>query len=283
MNASSGAGRSRKHLHTALVVLLLSAASVVLLVPIYLIVLMSMRPADQVFAYPPDLWLSAPTLANYPTALFDLLPFERYFRNTLIIAVLVVLGDVISSSLVAYGFARFRFPGREILFLVLLSTLMLPFIVRLVPLFVLFKNLGWTNTFLPLVVPPFFGTPFYIFLMRQFFLTIPSDLVDAARVDGAHELGIWWRIMMPLSKPALVAVAIFSFQDSWNDFLAPLVFLQREEVKTVILGVYGLMGMFIEWNLVMAAVVTAVLPMILLFFVFQRFFIKGIIVGAVKG
>ena len=122
--------------------------------------------------------------------MLDLLPFPLYFRNTITIAVLVIIGDLISSSLVAYGFARFRFPGREALFLVLLSTMMMPFIVRLVPLFVVFQNLGWTNTFLPLTVPAFFGTPFYIFLMRQFFLTIPADLVDAAQVDGAHELGI---------------------------------------------------------------------------------------------
>ena len=119
--------------------------------------------------------------------------------------------------------------------------------------------------------------------MRQFFLTIPADLVDAARIDGANELGIWWRIMLPLSKPVLFAVAIFAFQSTWNDFLAPLVFLQREEVKTVILGLYGLMGMFVEWHLVMAAVVAAVTPLIIVFFIFQRFFVKGITVSGLKG
>lgn len=275
--------RRGKLLGNTLVILSLTLASVILMIPFYLIVLISLRPAESAFTYPPDLWFSNPTFSNFPMALLDLLPFPLYFRNTMIIAVLAIVGDLISSSLVAYGFARYRFPGRDALFLILLSTMMMPFIVRLVPLFVLFKNLGWTNTFLPLIVPAFFGTPFYIFLMRQFFLTIPSDLVDAARVDGANELGIWWRIMLPLARPALVAVAIFSFQSTWNDFLAPLVFLQREEVKTVILGLYGLMGMFIEWQLVMAAVVAAVLPMIVMFFVFQRFFIKGIAVGAVKG
>lgn len=275
--------KPRRVPRNVLVILSLTAASAVLMLPFYLILLISLRPPEQAFAYPPDLWLDSYTLTNYRDALFDLLPFDLYFRNTIIIAALVILGDLFSSSLVAYGFARFRFPGRDPLFMVLLSTLMLPFIVRLVPLFVLFQNLGWTNTFLPLTVPPFFGTPFYIFLMRQFFLTIPSDLVDAARVDGANEIGIWWRIMVPLSKPALAAVAIFSFQSTWNDFLAPLVFLQRDEVKTVILGLYGLMGMFVEWHLVMAAVVAAILPMVALFFVFQRFFIKGIAAGAVKG
>jgi ABC-type glycerol-3-phosphate transport system permease component len=184
---------------------------------------------------------------------------------------------------VAYGFARYRFPGRDFLFMVLLSTMMVPFIVRLVPLFVLFKNLGWINTFLPLVVPSFFGTPLYIFLMRQFFLTIPGELLDAARIDGCSEIGIWWRIMLPLARPVMAAVAILSFQTTWNDFLGPLVFLQKNEVRTVIIGLNGLMGMFVEWNLVMAAVVAVVLPMILVFFVFQRFFIKGIAVTGLKG
>ncbi|MBI2525611.1 MAG: carbohydrate ABC transporter permease, partial [Candidatus Rokubacteria bacterium] len=163
------------------------------------------------------------------------------------------------------------------------STLMVPLIVRLVPLFVLFQQLGWINTFLPLVVPAFFGTPLFIFLMRQSFLTIPSELVDAARIDGASEIGIWWRIMLPLSKPVLAAVAIFAFQNTWNDFLGPLVFLQKNDVRTVILGLYGLMGMFADWHLVMAAVVATVLPMVVVFLAFQRFFVKGISVTGLKG
>jgi multiple sugar transport system permease protein len=159
----------------------------------------------------------------------------------------------------------------------------MPFVVRLVPLFILFQKLGWINTFLPLVVPAYFGTPLFIFLMRQFFLTIPPELVDAARIDGAGEVAIWWRIMLPLSKPVLAAVAIFSFQNTWNDFLGPLVFLQKAEVRTIILGLYGLMGMFVEWQLVMAAVVAAVMPLIIVFFIFQRFFVQGITVSGLKG
>lgn len=275
--------RHRKLLGNVPVFLVLGGVSIVMLLPLYLMVLMSLKTADRVFAYPPDLWFNSVTLSNFGDAIFRLMPFTLYLRNNLVISGLAIIGDVISASLVAYGFARYRFPGRDILFMVLLSTMMVPFVVRLVPLFVLFKSLGWINTFLPLVVPPFFGTPLYIFLMRQFFLTIPSELVDAARIDGASEIGIWWRIMLPLARPVLAAVAILSFQTTWNDFLGPLVFLQRTEVKTIILGLSSLMGMFVEWNLVMAAVVVAVLPLIVMFFVFQRFFVKGIAVTGMKG
>jgi ABC-type glycerol-3-phosphate transport system permease component len=277
-------GRPRRSAARRLAIFLpLGAVSLIMVVPLYLMLLMSLKTADRVFAYPPDLWFTSLTFANFWEALFQLIPFPLYVRNTAVISVLVIVGDLLSSSLVAYGFARYRFPGRDFLFMVLLSTMMVPFIVRLVPLFVLFKNLGWINTFLPLVVPPFFGTPLYIFLVRQFFLTIPGELLDAARIDGCSEVGIWWRIMLPLARPVLAAVAILSFQTTWNDFLGPLVFLQKNEVRTVILGLNGLMGMFVEWNLVMAGVVAAVLPMILIFFAFQRFFIKGIAVTGLKG
>jgi ABC-type glycerol-3-phosphate transport system permease component len=275
--------RQRRLLGTALTFLGLGTVSLVMLLPLYLMILISFRTADRAFIYPPDLWFNSVTFENYPQALFRLLPFRLYVQNTVIIAALVIIGDLLSCSLVAYGFARFRFPGRDLLFGVLLATLLMPFVVRLVPLFILFQKLGWINTFLPLVVPAFFGTPLFIFLMRQFFLTIPAELVDAARIDGAGELAIWWRIMLPLSKPVLAAVAIFSFQNTWNDFLGPLVFLQKAEVKTIILGLYGLMGMQAEWQLVMAAVVAAVTPMIVVFFVFQRYFVQGITVSGLKG
>lgn len=277
------AARHRRLLGTALTFLTLGAVSLVMLLPLYLMIVMSFRTADRAFAYPPDLWFTSVTFENYPQALFRLLPFGLYVKNTVILAALIIVGDLLSCSLVAYGFARFRFPGRDVLFGVLLATLLMPFVVRLVPLFILFQKLGWINTFLPLVVPAFFGTPLFIFLMRQFFLTIPPELVDAARIDGAGELAIWWRIMLPLSKPVLAAVAIFSFQNTWNDFLGPLIFLQKAEVKTIILGLYGLMGMQAEWQLVMAAVVAAVLPLIVIFFLFQRFFVQGITVSGLKG
>lgn len=254
-----------------------------MLMPVYLMLLAALRPAERAFAFPPDLLPRGLIVANFPEALLNLLPFPLYLRNTLVIAALVIVGELLSCSLVGYGFARFRFPGRGLLFVLLLSTLMVPLIVRLVPLFVLFQRLGWINTFLPLIVPSFFGTPLFIFLMRQHFLTIPSELVDAARIDGAGELRIWWRIMLPLSKPVLAAIAIFAFQNTWNDFLGPLVFLQKNEVRTVILGLYGLMGMFADWHLVMAAVVATAAPMIGIFLLFQNFLVKGIAVTGLKG
>jgi ABC-type glycerol-3-phosphate transport system permease component len=196
----------------------------------------------------------------------------------------VVIGEVLSCSFVAYGFARLRFPGRDALFAVVLSTMMVPFVVRLVPLFLLFRDWGWINTFYPLIVPYFFaGTPFFIFLLRQFYRSIPEDLADAARVDGASEFGIWLRIMVPLSQPALAAVAIFAFQNVWNDFMAPLVFLRDNSVKTVMLGIYSLVGIVPEWPPVMAAVVVVTIPMIIIFFFFQNFFVEGVTVTGMKG
>lgn len=276
-------GRGRRVWGNLLVFTPLFAAAAVMLMPLYLMVLAALRPGERAFTYPPDLWPTGLTFVNFPEALFRLLPFPLYLKNTIVIAALVIVGELLSSSLVAYGFACFRFPGRGVLFVVLLSTLMVPLIVRLVPLFVMFQRLGWINTFLPLVVPSFFGTPLFIFLMRQHFLTIPAELVDAARIDGAGEIGIWWRIMLPLSKPVLAAIAIFAFQNTWNDFLGPLVFLQKNDVRTVVLGLYGLMGMFADWHLVMAAVVATIAPMIAVFLLFQRFFVKGIAVTGLKG
>lgn len=277
------ARRYRRLLGNTIILGSLGSVSMLMIFPLYLMILMSLKTSDRVFAYPPDLWFNSLTLTNFGDVLFRFMPFFLFLWNTVVISTFVIIGDLLSSSLVAYGFARYRFPGRDVLFAVLLSTLMVPFVVRLVPLFVLFKKLNWINTFLPLIVPEFFGTAMFIFLMRQFFLSIPRDLVDAARIDGASEIGIWWRIMMPLARPVLAAVAILSFQTTWNDFLGPLVFLQKTNVRTVVLGLNSLMGVDIDWNLVMAAAVATVAPMIVMFFVFQRFFVKGITVTGLKG
>jgi multiple sugar transport system permease protein len=262
---------------------LLGLVAFVMLFPFSWVLSLALKTPPQAFIYPPTLIPDPFTLENFGKALFGPLPFLLFFQNTLIIAILVIIGDLISCSLIAYGFARFKFPGRDILFMILLSTLMVPFIVRLVPLFVLFQSLGWINTFLPLVVPAFFGTPLFIFLMRQFFLTIPSELIDAARIDGANELQVWWRIMVPLSKPVMAAVAIFAFQATWNDFLAPLVFLQRREVRTIILGLYSFLGINPDYPTLMAATIAAIVPIVVIFFLFQNFFVKGITVSGLKG
>jgi ABC-type glycerol-3-phosphate transport system permease component len=249
-------------------------------------VLTSVKELPQIVTSPPVFIPKPIALHNYVDAL-TFLPFGRFFRNTFVIAFFVIVGDLLSCSFIAYGFARLRFPGRDFLFIVLISTMMVPFAVRLLPLFLIFKSLGWINTYLPLIVPAYFGTPFFIFLVRQFYRSIPQDLVDAARIDGASEIGIWWRIMLPLSKPVLIVVAIFAFQQTWNDFLAPLIYLNDKDKWTVALGLNGLVGTsgqsVEQWNWLMAASTAAIIPMLLIFAVAQRYFVEGVTLTGMKG
>lgn len=265
---------------------LLAVGAFVMLFPLLWMIGTSLKLLPETRAYPP-VWVPwPPHFENYPGAL-RYQPFVRYFANTLTIALPVVIGDALVSSFVAYGFARLRFPGRDLLFGVLVSTMMVPFIVRLVPLFLLYQRLGWINTYWPLIVPYLFGTPFHIFLLRQFYRTLPGDLAEAARLDGASEFGIWWRIYLPLSKAALATVALFSFQQSWNDFLAPLIFLNDNSKYTAALGLANLLsqsGASTQyWNLLMATATMTVLPMVVLFVAFQRYFVRGIALSGVKG
>jgi len=204
--------------------------------------------------------------------------FVTYLGNTLLVAVLSVIGTLSSSSLVAYGLSRIPWRGRSTLFSVTLATMMVPFPVLMVPLYGVFRNLGWIGTLLPLWVPTFFGGAFNIFLLRQFFLTIPSELSDAARIDGCSEFAIFWRIVLPLSRPALSVVALFTFLSAWNEFLAPLIFLTEPETFTMALGLQQYQSQFggSEWHLLMAASALLVLPIIVLFFFAQKTFIQGI-------
>ncbi len=280
-----GVKKSRQ-LGDAALYLVLSVVTAVYIFPLFWMVSTSLKTLPQISQFPP-LWIPrTPIWKNYPSAL-TFLPFHLFFRNTLIIAVLYITGNLISATFIAYGFARMRFPGREVLFIILVSTMMIPMIVRLIPLFLIFKRLGWINTFYPLIVPEFFGNPFFIFLVRQFYRTIPMDISDAARLDGCSELGIWWKIMIPLSKPVLAAVVIFAFQRVWNDFLAPLIYLNKTEMKTLSLGLQAFTGGTGEavqlYNLLMAACTTFVFPMIILFLLAQKYFIRGIVVTGMKG
>lgn len=261
----------------------LAIICLVLFIPFVWMLSLALKTAPQLVQVPQRLVPDPFTLENFRQALLVQQPFLLYLRNTAVIAFLVIVGEVFSSTFVAYGFSKLRFPLRDWLFTLLLSTLMVPVVVKLVPLFVIFSQLGWINTFLPLVVPAFFGTPFSIFLMRQFFLTIPNELNEAARIDGASEVDIWWRICVPLARPAIAVVIIFSFQNVWNDFLAPLIYLQKKDVKTVTLGLYNLRGMDQEYQTVMAGAVAVVLPMIVIFLIFQRYFVQGIAVSGLKG
>jgi multiple sugar transport system permease protein len=270
------------------VVVFVSLLVICVLWSLPLLLMLSTSLKSQAQLYQPTRIIPDPLVwSNYPRAIFEFLPFVTFFQNSLIIAVLAVIGDVLSSAFIAYGFARLRFPGRSILFMLMLSTMMFPFAVRMIPLFLIFRELGWINTFLPLIVPSYFGThALFIFLLYQFFRGIPAQVTEVARVDGANELQIWWHIVLPLSRPALAVVAILAFQQSWNDFLAPLVFLTDQRNFTVTLGLYSLIGgqdAAQRWQFLMAATVVSITPVVLLFFFAQRYFIRGITISGLKG
>jgi ABC-type glycerol-3-phosphate transport system permease component len=266
----------------AYAVLFLVAA--LMLFPFLWLVSSSLKSQLEIFNYPPSWFPSSPVFQNYVDAM-TFRPFPLYLRNSLAIATLNVIAVVTSSSLCAYGFARIRFWGREFWFGIVIATLLLPNIVTLVPQFIIFTRLGWVNSILPLTVPLFFGGgAFNIFLLRQFFRTIPEELADAARIDGCSEFGIYWRIMLPLSRPALITVSIFTFLAAWNDLIGPLVYLRTPETYTVAIGLAQFRGaMTTRWDLQMAAATLMVLPVIVLFFFAQRYFIKGIVMTGLKG
>jgi|SRR5579871_465138 len=225
----------------------------------------------------------APQWHNYPDAL-NSFPFVLYTVNTLILCVLTMIGTVLSSSLPAYGFARLRWKGRDTLFFILIATIMLPPQVTMLPVFLIFRALGWTGTMLPLIVPAYFGSAFYIFLLRQFFLTIPQELSDAARIDGCGELGILWRVLAPIARPALATVALLAFTAAWMDFAGPLIYLHDERTYTLAVGLLAFLGRHSgEWNLLMAAATVITLPMLILFFFAQRTYIRGIALTGLKG
>lgn len=273
---------TRRRISHGLVHLTLIAGSFVLLLPLAWMLSTSLKPRGAVFLFPPQ-WIPRPVMwSNYYEAL-TVQPFVLFFRNTAAIAILSVIGMVLSSSIVAYSFARLRWWGRDVIFLIVLSTMMLPFHVTLIPRFIIFKNLKWLNTFLPMIVPSFFGGSFYIFLLRQFFMTIPLEMDDAAKIDGCSTVGTYWRIILPQSKPALMAVSIFTFQNSWNEFMRPLIYLQSKERWTVSVALRAFQGEFsTDWNLVMAASVVSMLPIIALFFFGQKYFIQGVVFTGVE-
>lgn len=271
----------------ALVYLVIGFGAVLVLIPFVWMVSASLKELNQIFIYPP-VWIPNPVRwENYPEALLTPLhPFiPRYFANTLYVAIFSVIGEALSCSIVGFGFARLNFPGRRFLFLLVLSTLAIPYYVVMIPQFSFFQSLGWLNTFLPLIVPRFFATNgFFIFLFRQFFLRISPELFDAARIDGNSTWGIFARIVLPLSAPVFATVCILGFTFHWNDFLAPLLYLSRSHLHTVSIGLAlfrGIQG--VQWNHLMAASTVVMLPTMLLFFFFQRVFIQGTVITGVKG
>ncbi|MBO0880118.1 MAG: carbohydrate ABC transporter permease [Mycobacterium sp.] len=266
----------------------LCVLGVLFILPFLWMLSTSLKLDPQVYHVPPS-WIPNPIIwRNYPNAL-TYLPFDKYFFNTMTYCVGVTIGTVISAALVAYGFSRVRWRGRDAIFWIVLATMMLPFQVQMIPLYITFKNLHWLNTYLPLVVPAFFGSSaFSIFLLRQFFRTIPMELSDAARVDGANEMTIFLRIILPLAKPALAVVALFQFMDGWNDFLGPLIYLNDSDRYPLALGLQQLQTAFNQgtipqqWPQLMAASTVVMVPVLVIYFFTQRVFVQGIVVSGMK-
>lgn len=279
-----GDTRVRRRLLYGALYAVFGLASLTYLLPFAWLLSTSVKLDGRELSMPPE-WIPNPVVwANYYRAL-TVVPMLLFLKNTVIITVCATLGGLLSASLAGYGFARLRFPGRGFLFTLCLSTLMLPGIVTMIPEFLLFKQIGWLNTFLPLIVPwSLGGHAFGIFLFRQYCLTIPLDFDEAARVDGANAFRIWWSIILPLSKPVLATIAILAFIHHWNDFLRPLVFLLDKDLRTLAIGLRLFRSEYlVQWNLMMAASALMLLPILVLFFAAQRYFVQGIVMSGIKG
>jgi ABC-type glycerol-3-phosphate transport system permease component len=273
----------RRNIWNVIIYLMLIMGSLMFILPLFWALSSSFKSDYQVMQYPPQ-WIPSPLRwQNYPEAL-TYVPFGRFALNTLFIAAFAICGNILSCTIIAYGFARLRAPGKNFFFILMLSTMMLVEPVRIIPLYIEFNKLGWIDSYLPLIVPAFFGSPFYIFLLRQFFMNIPLELEEAALIDGANRLQILWKVIVPLSKPALAAIAIFNFQGVWNDFLYPLVFLHKQTNYTIALGLNFFRSTYtVHWGYLMAASIVALLPMVVIFFFAQRYFIQGITFTGIKG
>ncbi len=264
---------------------IITLGAALMLAPLAWMLSTSLKSEGDVFLIPIQWFPKRILWNNYPEAL-TFVPYAQYFMNSVYVTSLAVIGTVLSASLVAFAFARLRGPGKNVLFAILLSTLMLPGEVTLVPVYLLFRSLGWLDTYQPLILPSWFGGgAFYIFLLRQFFMSLPLELDDAAKIDGASLFQIYWRIIMPLSGPALATVGIFSFFTNWNSFQAPLIYLNTSEKYTLPVGLRLYLSTLgnTHWNYLMAATLVAIIPPIVLFFFSQRFFIEGAVLTGVKG
>lgn len=264
--------------------LLMTAIGIVLITPLLWMVFTSLKPMEEIVRYPPTFFPEKIVWQNYLDTI-TAFPFWRYARNTLLITVLVVFGNVLSNSFIAYGFAKLDFPGKKLMFALVLSTMMIPGFVTMIPQYVLFSKIGWVGTYLPLIVPSFFGNAFNIFLMRQFYLSINDELIEAAEIDGANHFYIWSRLMLPLTKPALITIAINSFNAAWNDFLGLLLYIQDQEKYTLQIGLQVFQNQATtQWNYLMAGATLVLIPTILMFFFAQRYFIEGMdLTGGSKG
>ncbi|HEX5414849.1 MAG TPA: carbohydrate ABC transporter permease [Chloroflexota bacterium] len=259
--------------------------SLTFLMPLLWMISTSLKDTAQTYTVPP-IWVPWPMrFQNYPEALVAQ-PFGTFFLNTFEYAFFSGIGAILSASVVAYGFSRIPWKGRDVLFFVCLCTMMIPFQVRMIPLYLIFRNLHWLNSYNPLIIPAYFGSAYYIFLLRQFFMTIPHELSEAARIDGAGEIAIFWKIILPLARPAIAVVGLFQCIDAWNDFIGPLIYLNQPNLFPVSLGLQRFLGQFVEklaWPYLMAASTVVIAPVVIVFFFTQRTFIEGIAVSGIKG
>lgn len=261
--------------------IILAFGAITMIAPFIWMLSTSLKSLNEVFVFPPTLFGESLRWNNY-LQISDRFPFSIFFLNSMKIAVLVTAGQLFTCSLGGYSFARLKFPGRDIIFLLYLATLMIPYFVIVIPIFIMARSFGWVDTHYALIVPGLFSA-FGTFLMKQFFLTIPRELEDAAKIDGCTPFGIYRRIFLPLSKPALAALGIFTFMWSWNDFLAPLIFLNTITKRTIPLGLAVMQGLYsTDWPSLMAASVLSVMPIIIVFLCAQEFFVKGITLSGLK-
>jgi multiple sugar transport system permease protein len=271
-------GVGRLILHGAMI-----ALGLTFLMPLAWVASTSLKLPGQVFVTPIEWIPTDPRWVNF-FEVFDRLPFARFILNSAFVTALGTLGSVLSSTMVAFGLSRVRWPGRDIVFAVMMASLMLPFIVTMIPVFIIFKQINWIGTFYPLWVPAWFGGAFYIFLIRQYMMTLPLELDEAAKMDGASNFRVLWQVIAPLCSPAIAAVAIFSFLQHYNDFLGPLIYISENEMFTLPLGLLWFQGRFGNfWHLVMAASMVTILPVVILFFFAQRYFVQGVQFAGLTG
>lgn len=289
--AAVGVGSSRasiersRRTQTLLIHAVLIAGGIIVMIPLAWMLSTSLKPPHQMTKFPP-IWIPDPFVwSNYYRAV-TIFPvsFVVFVRNSMYMSLMITLGTVLSNAVVAFAFARLTFRGSRILFIIVLSTMMLPQQVTMIPLFILFSEFGWINTYNPLIVPHFFANAYFVFLLRQFYTTIPRELDDAARIDGCGVIGLFIRIMLPLSKPALGITAIFAFTWAWNEFLGPLIYLSRMETFPLAIALSFLRAAHgVLWSELMVVSFIAMLPPVLLFFVAQKHYIQGIVITGVKG
>lgn len=280
------ASRSQTHvsrLIIGLAYLLLALTAVTMVFPFYWMVATSLKTEARVFAFPPE-WIPNPPILDNYRYIFTEIAFNRYVFNSLKVSLLGTLGVALSSSLAAYAFARVRFRGRDTLFMITLAALMIPGQITMIPLYVVMARIGWVDTQLPLIVPAYFGSAFGIFLLRQYFLTIPQELNDAAKIDGCSHFGIYWRIMMPLSKAVLATLALLAFMGSWNDLLGPIIYLYSDKLFTLPLALTRFRSQyFTQWANMMAGATVSLAPILVIFLFTQQYFVRGVVLSGLKG